>query len=117
VVPFGREDLAAAAWSATTVQLKDVARDALMRSQRIGWIRFWAAIFVAALAVVVALAVVAAVVPDWIEEVFGAEPDGGSGALEWALTPALAGVAGLALWTARAEWRRLSATETRDIGG
>lgn len=31
------------------------------------------------------LAVLAAIVPAWIEETTGLEPDGGSGALEWAL--------------------------------
>jgi hypothetical protein len=79
-----------------------------MRTRRVAWIRFWVAIFVAA------LAAVTAVVPDWIEEVFGVEPDGGSGALEWTLTLALAAAAGFALWTAHAEWRRLRAAEAEE---
>jgi hypothetical protein len=31
------------------------------------------------------LAALTAVVPDWIEAVFGVEPDGGNGSLEWLL--------------------------------
>jgi hypothetical protein len=59
-----------------------------------------------------ALFVVTLVSRDWIEEVFGVEPDAGSGALEWAI------VAGLAILTialglgARHEWRRLHASPT-----
>lgn len=43
--------------------------------------------------------------PSWIETAFGVNPDGGSGAMEWALValPVLT-VAGLVL--ARSEWRR-----------
>ncbi len=40
--------------------------------------------------VFVVLAVVTAVVPDWIEVVFGVEPDGGNGSLEWLLVLGLA---------------------------
>jgi len=35
------------------------------------------------------LAVITAAVPDWIEAVFGIEPDGGSGSLEWAIVAVL----------------------------
>ncbi|KOU66854.1 hypothetical protein ADK57_18000 [Streptomyces sp. MMG1533] len=42
------------------------------------------------------LAVLAAVVPVWIEETTTFEPDGGSGLLEWLLS-AVFGAAGLAL--------------------
>jgi hypothetical protein len=43
--------------------------------------------------------------PSWIEGVFGAHPDGGSGALEWALA-ALPFLAVVGLVLARSEWRR-----------
>jgi hypothetical protein len=42
------------------------------------------------------LLVLTAAWPEWIEAIFGVEPDGGSGALEWALVAVLA-VCALAL--------------------
>ena len=46
-----------------------------------------------------------ALVPGWIEAVFGIEPDGGNGSLEWALVFALAVCAVASAAAARAEWR------------
>lgn len=36
------------------------------------------------------MAILTAVWPDWIEEVFGVAPDAGSGALEWSIAAGLA---------------------------
>lgn len=70
--------------------------------------RFWLETIFAALAAFFAVLTVA--YPDWIELVFGIDPDSGNGSLEWAVagTFALAFV-GLAL-LARTDRRRLIAT-------
>lgn len=39
------------------------------------------------------MTVVTAIEPQWIEVLFGAEPDGGSGAVEWVLVAVLGAVA------------------------
>jgi hypothetical protein len=54
------------------------------------------------------LGLVTAVWPDWIEIVFGVEPDQGSGALEWGIVGALFAVSAVCGLLARAERRRLS---------
>ncbi|MEU4426141.1 ABC transporter permease [Actinoplanes sp. NPDC024001] len=70
--------------------------------------RFWVELGLAGLTAV--LTVVTLISREWIEIVFGVDPDGGSGLLEWAI------VAGLGLATllfavlARLEWRH-AATE------
>src|SRR4051812_36231104 len=66
--------------------------------------RFW---WEAALATLTGLLLVLTLItPQWIEVLFDVDPDGGSGALEWAVVGALAAVAaGLSL-TAWLEWRR-----------
>lgn len=66
--------------------------------------RFWleSAIFVLSFASLAATLVD----PEWIEAVFGVEPDGGSGALEWGLTLVLAAMALVTASLAWAEWRR-----------
>ena len=69
--------------------------------------RFWAEVVSA---VVCAVALVATLIDrEWIEAVFGVEPDGGSGALEWGLVVALACITvGLSL-AGRRTWRRAAA--------
>ncbi|HEY1366284.1 MAG TPA: hypothetical protein VGF23_04190 [Gaiellaceae bacterium] len=66
-------------------------------------VRFW---FEAAIALCTCcLALLTILWPDWIELVFGVDPDHGSGRLEWAAVAALA-VAGVAASIAtRVEWR------------
>jgi predicted lysophospholipase L1 biosynthesis ABC-type transport system permease subunit len=66
--------------------------------------RFW--IEAALGAVTAVMAVVTAVVPDWIEEVFNVDPDGGNGALEWAIVVVLLACAAGFSIAARHEWRR-----------
>ncbi|MEU2288232.1 ABC transporter permease [Streptomyces sp. NPDC013178] len=49
---------------------------------------------------------------DWIERVFGVEPDIGSGALEWVIVAAaLCGAVGFSL-LARSEWRKAKEIQT-----
>ena len=43
---------------------------------------------------------------EWIEEIFGVDPDGGSGALEWAIVVVLAIATAAAWFAAGREWRR-----------
>jgi hypothetical protein len=58
----------------------------------------------------VALLVLTAVVPNWIEVLFGVSPDSGSGSLELLVTLGLAGLAVSSAAAAVLEWRRLRAT-------
>jgi hypothetical protein len=50
--------------------------------------RYWIEVVCSAAAAL--LGVVTAIVPDWIEEVFHADPDSGNGSLEWLIVVALA---------------------------
>jgi hypothetical protein len=51
------------------------------------------------------VAVLTMLLPRWIEVVFGVDPDGGSGAVEWAVVmSALLGSATFT-WLVRYEWR------------
>ncbi len=54
------------------------------------------------------LSLLAVVWPDWIESVFGVDPDQGTGSVEWAMVavPLLAMV--LFGYLARRQWRRLA---------
>lgn len=55
------------------------------------------------------LALVTLVTRDWIEAIFGVDPDAGSGAVEWLLVAALVVVAAACGLIARAEARRYQA--------
>jgi hypothetical protein len=66
--------------------------------------RFWIETVSGGLAAV--LAIVTSVWPDWIEALFGADPDHGNGGVEWATVGLLAAVALSCAIAARVEWRR-----------
>jgi hypothetical protein len=58
------------------------------------------------------LAALTAVWPDWIEGVFGVDPDHHNGSVEWAVVVVCAAVAIVFASLARREWRRLQAAST-----
>lgn len=69
-------------------------------------VRFWIELVTGVLS---ALAfAVTTIWPQWIEAVFGADPDGGSGEAEWGLTAGLCVFALVMLIAARREWKRAS---------
>jgi hypothetical protein len=71
--------------------------------------RFWIEAALATLGAV--LLVVTLITREWIEAVFGVDPDGGDGSLEWAIVAGLL-VASVALGVvARTEWRRPTAAQ------
>jgi hypothetical protein len=49
---------------------------------------------------------------DWIETLFGVDPDGGNGAVEWLTVLILLLLAGVLAGCARLEWRRAQAVNT-----
>lgn len=66
--------------------------------------RFWVELVAGAASA--ALALLTLITREWVELIFGVDPDGGDGSLEWLLVVAL-GVAALVLGLlARSEWRR-----------
>jgi hypothetical protein len=66
-----------------------------------------------ALAVIAAgLAVLTLITGEWIEVIFGVDPDKGSGALEWAITLGFAAAAVAFALIARWERRRLVASSS-----
>lgn len=54
----------------------------------------------------VALAALTAIWPQWIEEVFGVDPDQGSGSFEWLIVLGFGIVAAISAGIARFEWGR-----------
>jgi hypothetical protein len=70
--------------------------------------RFWLETGMATITFI--LSVITSVWRDWIEIVFGIEPDGGNGSLEWLILGALAVVTITLFVQVRYEWRRARAT-------
>lgn len=64
------------------------------------WAQAWLAVTAAG------LAGMTVVNPEWIEAVFGVDPDHGDGTLEWLIVAGLSVVAVVAGVFARIEWRR-----------
>ena len=58
------------------------------------------------------LLIVTLIDQEWIEAVFGVDPDRGNGMLEWAIVAVLALVAVGSAVVARAEWRRTAPAGT-----
>ena len=71
-------------------------------------LRFWFEVGLAAVSLFLLVLTIAW--PEWIEEIFGIEPDGGNGMAEWGIVVVFAvATAALAL-TARREWRNATVT-------
>lgn len=70
-------------------------------------LRFWLETVTAAVTGI--LFVVTLLWENWIELVFGVEPDGGSGALEWLIVAVLLAATLALTGLARREWRRTQA--------
>jgi hypothetical protein len=66
--------------------------------------KFW--VLSALCAVSTLLFAVTLVWPDWIELVFGADPDAGDGTAEWLVVAASLTLSVFFLWASRREWRR-----------
>jgi hypothetical protein len=68
-------------------------------------VRFWVEAVLSGACLV--LTVVTLISREWLELVFGVDPDHGSGALEWGLVVVLGVGAVVAGLLARADWRRV----------
>ncbi len=67
-------------------------------------IRFWIEVTLAVVAA--GLALLTLITREWIEAIFGVDPDGGSGALEWAIVVGMAVAAVAFAFVARWDWKR-----------
>jgi hypothetical protein len=73
-------------------------------------LRFWLEAILAALSAF--LAALTVVYKEWIELIFGVDPDAGSGALEWAIVAVFAIAFVVLALRARSDRRRLMAAST-----
>lgn len=74
-------------------------------------VRFWVEVASGALTGI--LTVVTLISREWIEIVFGVDPDGGSGALEWGIVLVLAAATLLFALLARIEWRQTAGYQSQ----
>ena len=70
-------------------------------------VRFWVESILASVTAV--LFIVTLFWHEWIELLFGVEPDGGDGSLEWLIFGGLAAITVVFAVLARADWRRAHA--------
>ncbi len=73
--------------------------------------RFWLETGISALTLV--LAIFTLISRDWIEALFGTDPDNHSGSLEWLIVAGLVIVSLVTAWLARAQWRGGAAASSR----
>jgi hypothetical protein len=73
-------------------------------------IRFWIEVTLGFLTA--SLSVLTLISREWIELVFGVDPDGGDGSLEWAIVTLLLLATAVLSWFARVEWRRAASQGT-----
>jgi hypothetical protein len=72
--------------------------------------RYW---FEVALAVLTGILLILTLITrEWIEELFGVDPDGGSGALEWAIVIGLLLITVITVVAALHEWRHAQLATT-----
>jgi hypothetical protein len=77
--------------------------------------RLWGEVVLGVASAVMLLATL--VWPEWIEAVFGVDPDGGNGELEWGIVALLALSTVVFSFMVRVEWRRASAVgRDQEIG-
>ena len=77
-------------------------------------LQFWVALVLGVVSAV--LAVLTLITREWIEIVFGVDPDGGNGSLEWLIVVVTAVTAVVCLGYARVEWRRAHLGEATGSG-
>jgi hypothetical protein len=76
--------------------------------------QFWVALVTGVLSAV--LAVLTLITREWIEIIFGVDPDGGNGSLEWVIVVVTAVTAIVCVGYARVEWRRARLGEVTGRG-
>ena len=81
-----------------------------MDANRRGLIRIRLWVQIALAAANGALLVATLISPEWIEAIFGVDPDKGDGTLEWAIIAVLTVVIVLTAASARRQWQRLRPT-------
>ena len=77
-------------------------------------LQFWGALAGGGLSA--ALAVVTLISREWIEFLFGVDPDGGNGGLEWAVVIAAALIAIVCFWWAGVGWKHARFSEVTHHG-